>query len=260
MKQGYEGIVRMYDEDIFVDTKTKMGYSRVLRRIDPLLCKWSSKTYIPGHSFDDIKQELSIIIIEGIEAFDPSKRVKLSSFLHTHLRNKLISKIKCANKISNDASCLHSSSIGDTCECGGKIIATDSESEEKKVTCKSCGAEYSDTFRRSRDELSFSSVIKNEASAGEEYLEFQNSISDSDNLYFGYKNDFDKVNLKITIEKLEKILDEKTFGILKMVCLEGFTIKDAAAKYGLTGWAASIRLKKLIKNKEVSEIIEQFLS
>jgi hypothetical protein len=26
----------------------------------------------------------------------------------------------------------------------------------------------------------FSSVIKNEASAGEEYLEFQNSISDSD--------------------------------------------------------------------------------
>ena len=103
MGKHFEGTVKVYDEEIHINTTTKKGYERVLQRIDPLLCKMASKTYMPGYNFDDIKQELIVIAVEGVNAFDPKKNVKLSTFLHIHLRNKLISKIKSVNKLSNDA-------------------------------------------------------------------------------------------------------------------------------------------------------------
>ena len=68
VRSPYSGYVEMYDEKIFVNTETKQGYARVLERIDPLLCKWSSRTYMPGYAYEDIKQELALIIVEGIKA------------------------------------------------------------------------------------------------------------------------------------------------------------------------------------------------
>lgn len=143
MKSEFEGTVRMYDEDVYINTATRQGYDRVLERIDPLLCKWASKTYMPGYTFEDIKQELSIIIIEGVNAFDPSKNVKLSTFLHTHLRNKLVSKIKSVNKLSNDAFSLYEESVKEICDCGGlitfkKVRTPSGRGTISKYSCEQC--------------------------------------------------------------------------------------------------------------------------
>lgn len=231
--KAYSCYVDMYDEKIFVDTTTKQGYKRVLERIDPLLCKWSSRTYLPGYSYDDIKQELSVIIVEGINAFDPSKKVKLSTFLHTHLRNKLISKIKSINKLSNDACALR---------------GNQNKSGEEAVK-----------HRRSREELNFTSMAKVDPSSGEEYCEFQDTLANSDALYSEDGTIFERIDLELAIGKLEGILDEKTYAILRKVCLEGFSIKDAANDVGLTGWAASMRLKKLSKHKIVVDMLGDIL-
>lgn len=229
----YSGYVDMYDEKIFIDTKTKMGYSRVLERIDPLLCKWSSRTYMPGYTYEDIKQELSVIIVEGINSFDPNKKVKLSTFLHTHLRNKLVSKIKSVNKLSNDA-----------CSLRGKGVVN--ESDDGK-------------YRRSREELSFSSIAKVDPNSGEEYSEFQTTLAESDSLYAEDGTVFERIDLELAIEKVADLVDDKTYLILRKVCLEGYSIKDAAAEVGLTGWAASMRLKKLSKHKIINDILEDLL-
>ena len=231
-KKAYSCYVDMYDEKIFIDTVTKQGYKRVLERIDPLLCKWSSKTYLPGYSYDDIKQELSVIIVEGINAFDPNKKVKLSTFLHTHLRNKLISKIKSINKLSNDA-------------CSLKGLTLSEEDAPK--------------HRRSREELNFTSMAKVNPSSGEEYCEFQDTLANSDALYSDDGTIFEKIDLELAIGKLEDFVDAKTYAILRKVCLEGFSIKDAASDVGLTGWAASMRLKKLSKHKIIVDMLGDIL-
>jgi len=232
MKKSYSGYVEMYDENIYINTETKQGYTRVLERIDPLLCKWSSRTYLPGYTYEDIKQELAIIIVEGINAYDPEKKVKLSTFLHTHLRNKLISKIKSVNKLSNDACSLR------------EISSSEKESEEEKPK-----------YRRSREELSFSAMAKVDPNSGEEYCEFQNTLSNSDSLYSEDGTVFERIDLELAIEKVATMVDEKTYIILRKVCLDGFSIKDAASEVGLTGWAASMRLKKLSKYKLITDML-----
>ena len=221
-KGSYSCYVDMYDEKVYVDTRSKRGYARVLERIDPLLCKWSSRTYMPGYTYEDIKQELSVIIVEGINSFDPNKKVKLSTFLHTHLRNKLISKIKSVNKLSNDACSLRSQGLDET--------------EESK-------------YRRSREELSFSAMAKVDPSSGEEYCEFHDTLSNSDSLYSEDGTVFER------IDQVSEAVDEKTYIILRKVCLDGYSIKDAASEVGLTGWAASMRLKKLSKHKLISDML-----
>lgn len=261
MKSEYAEVVRMYDEDVYVSTETKEGYNRVLERIDPLLCKWASKTYMPGYAFDDIKQELSIIIIEGVNAFDPSKKVKLSTFLHTHLRNKLVSKIKSVNKLSNDAFSLQEKIAGDLCECGGLILLKKLRLESSVVSkhvCESCDQEYKPAYRSSREELAFSCMPKKDLNSGEEYAEFQSSLANSDSLYADNRTVYDSVNLEMAISKLSEIVDPKTILILRMVCLEGHSIKDAAKSVGLTGWAASMRLKKLGRYKIIKDLLEDY--
>jgi DNA-directed RNA polymerase specialized sigma24 family protein len=230
MKNTYSGHVEMYDEKIYIDMATKQGYARVLERIDPLLCKWSSRTYLPGYTYEDIKQELSIIIVEGINAYNYKKKVKLSTFLHTHLRNKLISKIKSVNKLSNDASSLRGPSVAE-------------------------GEDEGPKYRRSREELSFSTMAKKDPNSGEEYCEFQNTLSNSDSLYSEDGTVFERIDLELAIEKVAAIVDEKTYTILRRVCLDGYSIKDAAGEVGLTGWAASMRLKKLSKHKLVTDML-----
>ena len=222
----------------------------------------ASKTYMPGYNFSDIKQELIVIAIEGVNAFDPKKNVKLSTFLHIHLRNKLISKIKSVNKLSNDAFSLSENMKEDViCSCGGKIIADEYiEEDTGKVkrghSCEICSKNYSHPHRRSREELIFSRMPRVNPNDGEEYADFQSSLSSESGLYASDRSAYDDVELDLLINKLSEVIDEKTSTILRKVCLEGFSIKDAAESVGLTGWAASMRLKKLDRFKIVKDLFD----
>ena len=100
---------------------------------------------------------------------------------------------------------------------------------------------------------------KKDPRSGEEYAEFENGLSDSDNIYSNGDTYFERIDLEIAIEKLSEIIDEKTYIILRMVCLEGHSIKDAAKEVGLTGWAASMRLKKLARYKIINDLLEEYL-
>lgn len=251
MAKEYEQLVRMYDEEIYVSTKTKEGYDKVLKKIDPLLCKWAARTYMSGYGFDDIKQELSIIIIEGINAFDPERKVKLSSFLHNHLKNKLISKLKSVNKLSNDAYAYPEEKTKSICSCGGIFTK-----KGKVNVCEECGNEFGPVYRNSREEFIFSAMPKVSSSTGEEYMDFESSLSVSDGMFSSNGTPFDKVHLDLAIDRLSSQVDPKTLMILKMVCLDGHSIKDAAKKVGLTGWAASMRLKKIKANKVITGLLE----
>jgi len=95
--------VRMYDEDILINKKSGKGFQKVLDKIDPLISSMAVRYKINNYAVSDVKQELYLIAVQGIKAFDPNKNVKLSTFLHVHLNNKIISKLKSSLKKSNNA-------------------------------------------------------------------------------------------------------------------------------------------------------------
>lgn len=255
----YSCVVRVYDEDVYVDTNTGDGFSRVLERIDPLLCKMASKTYMPGYRFDDIKQELCIIAIEGINSFNPKKKVKLSTFLHIHLRNKLVSKIRSVNKLSNDAFAWGSAASA-ACDCGGSILCVDKAVAQPVGRCEDCGKEYKNFYRKSREEILFTQINPKKDKNGDEYGSFQDSIGGDDALHGNRFSRIEYIDFVKSINSLKEFIDDKTAKIIELVCLEDYSIKDAASQVGLTGWAASMRLKKLARNPRTSRIIKEILS
>jgi RNA polymerase sigma factor (sigma-70 family) len=223
MKKNFKGYVKMYDDVYYVDTETGEGTEKVLKKMDPLLCKMASKTYMPGYTFEDIKQELAIMAIKGIKSYDATRATALSTFLHGHLRNKLISKLKSENKMSNDAN----------------LIYTEDKSGAK--------------IRRAKEELSFSQC-GSKYNDGEE-VPFEYSLEESDSFYKSPVRRYDDVNFEVSIRKISKNLDKKTSKILELICFEDYTIKDAAAEVGLSGWAASIRIKNLAKKHSIKSVL-----
>jgi RNA polymerase sigma factor (sigma-70 family) len=220
----FKGNVEVYDETFYVDTETGIGVDKVLAKIDPLLCKKASRAYMNGYNFDDIKQELVLIAMDGIKKFDADKGVKLSTFLHVHIPNKLISKIRSENKLSKDAFGLHS----------------DNDSNLK--------------ISRAREEIGFGQFIPPE---GMDNISFENSVSEDSGLYFHGKNAYDKVEFEISLKKISRRLDYRTRKIIELVYFKDYSIKDAAEAVGLSGWAASMRLKNLANKRSFQSVFGQ---
>lgn len=95
--------VKMYDEEYEICHESCSGYEKVISKIDPLVNKFARKLCAFGLDFEDSKQEVLIILIEGIKNYDEEKEVKLSTFLHVHINNKVISKMKTLSKKSRCA-------------------------------------------------------------------------------------------------------------------------------------------------------------
>lgn len=231
MEKGYRAYVEVYDDKFYVDTNTGEGFDKVLAKIDPLLNKFASTMYIPGYKFEDAKSELSIIALEGIMAFDPHRDVKLSTFLHKHLNNKKISFLKSENKMSNDAYALQTK--GNKEESGPKI-------------------------RKVREELYFSQ-FKPVNGFDSQNVPFENTISEdgktgSDSTLI--KNKLEKSEFEKSLDKVCQKLDDKTRKIIELMYYNDYSIKDAADEVGLSGWAASMRLKKLAEKSCIRDIFD----
>jgi RNA polymerase sigma factor (sigma-70 family) len=223
-KKVFKGNVEVYDESYYVNTETGEGVDKVLAKIDPLLCKKASKTFMNGYNFEDIKHELVLIAMDGIKKFNPDMGVKLSTFLHVHLQNKLISRLRSENKLSNDAFGLYG--------------RPDSDAKIKRV----------------REEINFSQFVPPE---GMEGLSFENSISEDGGLYFPKRNAYDRVEFEISLKKISRKLDYRTRKIIELVYFKDYSIKDAAEAVGLSGWAASMRLKKLANKRSFQSVFGQ---
>jgi DNA-directed RNA polymerase specialized sigma subunit len=259
--KNYSGIVRMYNEDIYVDTISGEGYGAVLKKIDPLLCKMASRTHMPGFKFEDIKQELVILAIEGIMAFDSRKKVKLSTFLHIHLKYKLVSKIRSINKLSNDAFSLKSKNGNILCDCDGEIIKSKAPGSDVLGVCDSCGKEHKALFRKSRAEISFSQINPKKNKSGDEYGEFfQDSVDADSSIYGNGRTQIQMMEFQRSLRSLTSSIDPKTAKILELICLYDLSLKDAADNVGITGWAASLKLKKLGEKPRTRRLIAEILN
>ena len=256
MANLFSGNVKVYNEEIFVDSVTGLGIDRVLKKIDPLLFKMAKSIYIQGYAVEDIKQELAVLAIEGIRSFDASKNVKLSTFLHIHLHNKIISKIRSQNKLSNNASSsIEDSSLPDACDCGSTIFMVETKGGEERRECVSCNKLYTKKLKNAKHEIPFSVMDEKVDQNEDGKLLFIDSVPRDNSVFGGNQDSEDEMEISSSIESICQDLDEKTAKIVRLVCLEDYSIKDAADEVGLSSWAANVRLKNLSKNKKIKDML-----
>jgi RNA polymerase sigma factor (sigma-70 family) len=230
----FEGIVEVYDEKFYVNTKENIGISSVLEKIEPLLNKMASSVYISGYSFEDIRQELILIAIDGIQSFDITKDVKLSTFLHVHLKNKLISKLKHKNKMANDAT----------------LVLEEKVTDEKKTEDK--------RYRKIKQEVSFGVFrTNNDQSNGRgDTLNIEETIA-TENSVFGIKaNSVSEIDFEISLQQFLETLDPTMSEIIKLIYYEDLSIKDASQRLNQNPLTISNKLKKLQNKAAFKEMFE----
>lgn len=262
MNKYFSGKVKVYNEEFFVDSNSGKGLDKVLAKIDPLLFKMSKSLFIPGYSPEDVKQELAILAIEGVRSYDSTKNVKLSTFLHIHLHNKIISKIRSKNKLSNNAFIIsENQSLPDVCECGSADFQIKMRDDvEIARECNSCEKVYKKEIKTAKKEVLFSEIDKKIESSGgsgseDGKLSFINSIPDDGSVFTPRMSPDEQIEIETSIDSICEGLDEKTSKILKMISLEDYSIKDAAEEVGLSPWAANIRIKNLSRNKKIKDML-----
>lgn len=222
----YAAEVQVYNEKFYLNTESGEGIAEVLKKLEALINRFASNTYFPNCNFEDVKSELYILAMEGIYAFEPDRGVKLSTFMQTHLHNKIISKIKSQNKISNDASIF------------------------KKL-------DGADKLRRINEEISFSQyqVLNNDDDSKD--FSFESSFSNENGLYSDGVSDYEIIDFKSSLLKISSELEPVTQKLLELIYFEDLSIQDAAREIGITGWLASLKLKKLASRGKFKNIFNQ---
>jgi DNA-binding MarR family transcriptional regulator len=90
-------------------------------------------------------------------------------------------------------------------------------------------------------------------------MRFENTISDDDGLYGSTGLSFGDKEFELTLRKISKDLDPDTARIIELLYYEDLPINKAAEAVGLTGSAASMRLKKLEKNESFRMAFSEFV-
>ena len=136
---GFCGTVRLYDVDIYIDTRTGNGYDEVIRKLNPLIHKFMAKFHFNGNSAGDTRHDIIVHILEGIPKYNPNKNTKLSTFIEMRVNRRLINELRDKSRISKNATYLNIGTFHVVCQCGNDFIATINNGELSQTICQECG-------------------------------------------------------------------------------------------------------------------------
>ena len=251
---GFIGKAFIYDEEIFINTKTGEGYDVVVGKMKNYIDWYSGKIRLAGFERDDIKQLIVMILLDGIRRYNPQLKIKLSTFLYVHIRNRIISRIKEETRQSLNAT-YNAPQFKFICPCGASFSAN----KDDATHCKTCQIPVSDkwTIRAEHVEpISLDGIMSsmNDDESGDKASRIQyngrpNSLID----FFGKVETVDDIDRNLDFSNVLSEEDEITRKIAELMYNEDYSITDAAKEVGLTCWAASLRLKKLKSKKHIRE-------
>lgn len=251
---GFIGKAHMFGDEVFINTFTGEGYDIVIDKMQRYISWHASKIRLSGFDVSDIKQLIAMILLDGIRRYNPNLKIKLSTFLYVHIKNRIITRIQEETRQSLNATYI-APVYKFVCTCGNTFI-----SSKKDVTaCTKCNKNLDDTWNirpRHCEPTSLDGIMSSKSDG-----DFNNKADNSQ--YHGQKSGIvDLFGRVDTAEDVEHNLDfayminnedEITRKIANLMYNNDYSITAAAKEVGLTCWAASLRLKKLKKKKLVRE-------
>ena len=94
-KKGYfAGNVLVHDKVIYIDTSNGTGFQKVFENLSGTILKLSHFGACNFGSFEDAKQEICLVMLEGILKYKPDKDASLSTFLYRVGYNRIIDQAR----------------------------------------------------------------------------------------------------------------------------------------------------------------------
>jgi RNA polymerase sigma factor (sigma-70 family) len=263
---GFAGIVKLYNKEIYVDTRNGTGYDKVIKELDRYIIRLSYKYNLSnlGFTFEDTKQHIIMRILEGIPKYDPNRKTTLSTFLHMRIERRIINEIRNSSTEAKNPTVLKTSLHSIICECGCKFMVSVSGDERVEDTkCYWCDKtiENAKIFSVNTPPESINSVFKIQSLTDAERITIEDVISDDSYdipLIFGEKPKLEnQTALKHDLEKWMNLEDPKVKKIVELVCFKDYSIKAAAAVVGISHTGATNKLKKLKRKKIIRDMFNR---
>lgn len=261
---GFAGDVKLYNKEVYVDTRDGTGYDKVISELDRYITHLAYKYNLSGlgFNFDDTRQHIILRILEGIPKYDPDKNTTLSTFLHMRIERRIINEVRNVSVDSKNPTVLRTSLYSVACECGRKfMISTGGDEKVEDKQCYGCDKtiENAKIFPVNIPPESLNSAFSVERITNcEERITTDDVISDESfdiPMVYGNKPRLDEqVILKKDMEKWMDLEDEEIKKLVELVCFKDYSIKAAAEIIGISHTGASNKLKKLKRKKIIRDM------
>jgi RNA polymerase sigma factor (sigma-70 family) len=262
-KNSFAGTVDVYDEKIYIDTDSGEGYDKVITKLDKLINFLAVKYRFHGFTFEDGRQHVTMHILEGIPKFDPTKGVKLSTFIQMMVARRLINELRNESKGSRNATFLNVRSYSCICTCGYNNNITISADDEIGGNCDRCHAHLSGAKRIisvNPTEISLDEHLRNMKHCAK-----RTSDTDVFTSEFSDRNDFmqscneksavdESVIISHDIQKWLATEDPLVVKLIELICFHDYSLKAAADEVGISRAWADVKLKQLKDKHIVREI------
>jgi DNA-directed RNA polymerase sigma subunit (sigma70/sigma32) len=262
-QNSFAGTVDVYDEKIYIDTDSGEGYDKVITKLDKLINFLAVKYRFHGFTFEDGRQHVTMHILEGIPKFDPSKGVKLSTFIQMMVSRRLINELRNESKSSRNATFLNVRSYSCICSCGYNNNITISADDDIGGHCDRCRAHLSGARRVisvNPSEISLDEHLKNMRHPDRGIADadvFTSEMSD--------RNDFmqtcdekstldENVIMSYDVQKWLATEDPLVVRLIELICIRDYSLKAAADEVGISRAWADVKLKQLKDKHIVKEI------
>jgi RNA polymerase sigma factor (sigma-70 family) len=222
---------KTYDKKYRLNKRTGKNFDLLMEKVTPLVIKLARRYQAElRDSLEDVIQDIYVLALEAIQTFNSKKGVKFSTFLHVHLENKLITKVRHVNTQKNNASLLRH---------------IDEVREDGTI------------YSRSPRTLNFE-VGRRESPGDHETGE---GIAPESSSLFYSKNQLDIIDFRLSLDSLLKIyhVPQETVKVIESMYLKDENISDCLPakpnsdqKY--SAWAISVRLKNLAKKTKFREL------
>ena len=233
---GFAGPVKVRNQDVLIDTRTGLGYDKVIDILGDMIGFLACKFDFDGFTSEDNKQHVVLRILEGIPKFNPNKDTQLSTFLQMRISRLLINEIRNANRFCRNATSLNVKAYSYRCACGHTFYANKSD---KIDCCDSCQLPID---KSKRHWIHKSTVSLDELSDG----------------YIGQHSRALDTNKKVEELDLLSCIKDESDEIKEIVCLlyfEGQTIKDISEKLGLSATSIYNKIKSLKYSHKLNELM-----
>lgn len=199
------------------------------------------RTKIDGFDYEDINHLIISLMLDGIKRYNNKLNVKVSTFLFTHVKNRLHNLIEKELSPKNNPTNGHQR-FKFNCICGfvSKVL------DKNDFICPNCFISVA-TAKKLKREKYYLTQLMNEKPEEKDAYGLNQQKKSIDILVSSAT--LDGVEFNIDFYKVFGVEDAKTAKIAELIYFNSYSIADAARYVGLSGAGASIRLKNL-KNKE----------
>jgi len=258
----FVGKAKIFDSEVYIDTRDGTGYDEAVTKLRKLVTWFSSKYYMPDNTDEDNEQDIVELIIKGIASFNPSKAMKLSTFLYMYVEHRLMGKLKYNGAMKRNPTLLNTSSYRIKCKCSDSFISVTINNDESidNTDCRNCGDKLTSVEAYPINPPPKSYAVFRDSKTGR----WRNPNIDAariDNPYMAlvFDEEYGVDEQTIYRHDLNKALDKKepkARELLKLI-IDGRSLSEASRMTEMSRPTAYSKLRKFQKDEVIKDILNK---